>query len=202
MADLDPELSSRPVPAEQLSSRPVPAEQLSSRPVPAEQLLERLRRGFPLHMDRQGQFSFEGDPLTHPGIVRLFRAHLDATEAGEVIIELEGKWVYLRLDDLPLRALRIDAPKGDERGLQLLLDDGRRVPLDPTTISEEPGEGLRCTVPARASGRPLAVRLSNTALMDLSAFMVWEQGDERPKLELDGRRFEIPTFPEQPDGQP
>jgi hypothetical protein len=158
------------------------------------ELLERLRRGFPLHMDRQGHFSFEGDPLTHPGIVRLFRAHLDATEAGEVIIELEGKWVYVQLDDLPLRALRIDTPHGDERGPQLLLDDGRRVALDPNTLREEPGAGLRCTVPARASGRPLGVRLSNTAAIDLLAFMVWDEGDERPKLELDGQRFEIPTF--------
>lgn len=158
------------------------------------ELLERLRRGFPLHMDRQGHFSFEGDPLTHPGIVRLFRTHLDVSDSGEVIVELEGKWVYLRLDDLPLRALRIDAPQGDERALQLLLDDGRRVPLDPTTLREELGEGLRCTVPARASGRPLGVRLSNTALVDLSAFMVWDEGDERPKLEVDGRRFEIPIF--------
>jgi hypothetical protein len=156
------------------------------------ELLERLRRGFPLHMDRLGNFSFEGDPLTHPGIVRLFRAHLDATEAGEIIIELEGKWVYLQLDDLPLRALRIDAPHGDERGPQLLLDDGRRLPLDPTTLREEPDAGLRCTVPAQASGRALGVRLSNTAAIDLSTFMVWEDGDERPKLELDGQRFEIP----------
>ena len=54
--------------------------------------LEKLRRGFPLHMDRQGQFSFEGDPITHPGVVRLFRASLDATEAGEVSLGIEGKW--------------------------------------------------------------------------------------------------------------
>jgi hypothetical protein len=159
------------------------------------ELLERLRRGFPLHMDRQGNFSFEGDPVTHPGIVRLFRANLDANEAGEVTLGLEGKWVYLKLDDLPLRALRIDAPSGDERGPQLLLDDGRRVPLDPTTLREEPGEGLRCTVPAQPSGRPLGVRLSNTAAIDLANWFVWDDGDERPKLELDGRRFEIPTFP-------
>ena len=83
--------------------------------------LEKLRRGFPLHMDRQGQFSFEGDPITHPGVVRLFRASLDATEAGEVSLGIEGKWVYLKLDDLPLRALRVDAPRDGERGPQLIL---------------------------------------------------------------------------------
>jgi hypothetical protein len=159
------------------------------------ELLERLRRGFPLHMDRQGNFSFEGDPITHPGIIRLFRNNLDATETGEVTLGLEGKWVYLKLADLPLRALRVDVPREGEIGPQLLLDDGRRMPLDPATLIEEPGAGLRCTVAARESGRPLGVRLSNPALVDLSAYMVWDEGDERPKLEINGRRFEIPTSP-------
>lgn len=158
------------------------------------ELLERLRRGFPLHMDRQGNFSFEGDAITHPGIVRLFRANLDTTENGEVTLGLEGKWVYLKLDDLPLRALRVDAPREGERGPQLVLDDERTVPLDPSTLREEPGEGLRCTVPARASGRPLAVRLSNTAAVDLSHWFVWVTGDERPRLEIDGQRWSIPSY--------
>jgi hypothetical protein len=158
------------------------------------ELLERLRRGFPLHMDRQGNFSFEGDPITHPGIVRLFRANLDATENGEVTLGLEGKWVYLKLDDLPLRALRIDAPHEGETGPQLMLDDGRRMPLDPATLQEERDAGLRCTVPSQASGRPLAVRLSNTAALDLSSWFVWEDEDPRPRLEIAGQRHEIPEI--------
>jgi hypothetical protein len=164
-------------------------------------MLEQLRRGFPLGMDRQGNFSFEGDPITHPGIVQLFRSSLDATETGEVTLGLEGKWVYLKLADLPLRALRIDRPSGDEQLPQLLLDDGRRVPLDPRSLCEEPGAGLRCDVPARGSGRPLSVRLSNTAAIDLSAWFVGdyesdgegdEEGDGRPQLEVGGERWPIP----------
>jgi hypothetical protein len=162
--------------------------------------LEKLRRGFPLHMDRQGNFWFEGDPLTHPGVVRLFRSALDVTELGEVIVGVDGKWVYLDLDDLPLRALRIDA--GGEAGqgstapppecARLLLDDGRCAELDPTTLWEEPDAGLRCTVPAQTSGRPIGVRLSNTAAVDLTAWMVWEQDDGRPLLQLGDQRWPIP----------
>ena len=159
------------------------------------ELLEKLRRGFPLNMDRRGNFSFQGDPITHPGIVRLFRNSIDATETGEVTLGIEGKWVYLRLADLPLRALRVDAPVAPERGPQLLLDDGRRLPLDPASLWEQPGHGLRCSVPARESGRPLAVRLSNTAAIDLSSWFVWDEDapdDARPRLALDGREWAIP----------
>jgi|GEM_PF-1005324 len=166
----------------------------------APEALEKLRRGFPLHMDRQGNFSFEGDPLTHPGIVQLFRASLDATEAGEVTLGLDNKWVYLQLDDLPLRALRVDGPRdhqAGETGPQLLLDDGRRVELDPRTLWEEPGVGLRCTVPARASGRPLGVRFANPALIDLAEFFVWDDGDDdaRPELAFGGQQWPIPERP-------
>jgi len=162
--------------------------------------LEKLRRGFPLHMDRQGNFSFEGDAVTHPGVVRLFRASLDATEAGEVTLGIEGKWVYLKLADLPLRALRVDQPRGQqETGPQLILDDGRRLPLDPASLWEQPDAGLRCEVPARGSGRPLGVRLSNTAAIDLSQWFVWADEDadapdaeQRPSLEIDGQRWPIP----------
>jgi hypothetical protein len=159
------------------------------------ELLERLRRGFPLHMDRQGNFSFEGDAITHPGIVRLFRANLDATASGEVTLGLEGKWVYLKLADQPLRALHVDAPRGAEVGPQLELDDERRLPLEPDTLREDANEGLRCMVPARGSGRPLGVRLTNAAAIDLSNWFAWDEGDERPKLEIEGRRFEIPSSP-------
>ena len=158
------------------------------------ELLEKLRRGFPLHMDRRGNFSFEGDPITHPGVIRLFRNSIDVTPEGEITLGLEGKWVYLKLADLPLRALRVDQPRGEETLPQLLLDDGRRVPLDPSTVEEEPGEGLRCIVPAQDSGRPLPVRLSNTAAVDLSAYFVMDEDDEdaRPELEIGGQRHPIP----------
>lgn len=161
----------------------------------APETLEKLRRGFPLHMDRQGNFAFEGDPITHPGVVRLFRANLDATESGEVTVGVDGKWVYLKLDDLPLRALRVDEPRGDEAAPALLLDDGRRAALNPATLWEEPGAGLRCTVPSQGSGRPLGVRFGNTAVVELAEYFVWEHEDARPQLEIAGRRWSIPEHP-------
>jgi hypothetical protein len=154
--------------------------------------LDKLRRGFPLRMDRQGHFAFEGDPLTHPGIVSLFRAGLDVGESGECQLHVADQWTFLTVDDLPLRAVRVDQPRSDDEATpMLLLDDGRRIPLDPTTLWEEPEHGLRCTVPSRRSGRPLGVRFSNTAAMDLSKWMVWDDEFGRPHLEVCGQRWII-----------
>ena len=139
------------------------------------EVLDRLRRGFPLRMDARGAFWFEEDPLDHPGVVAYFRRHLDADEAGDPIILVDGKYVYVRCDDTPLRVTRItardDAP-------QLLLDDGRMVPLDPASLVEEAERGMVCKVPAAESGRPLRARFGNAALMDLDRWVTWH--DDRP----------------------
>ncbi|MFV8754148.1 hypothetical protein ACNOYE_26695 [Nannocystaceae bacterium ST9] len=165
----------------------MPSEPLTLDP----ETLDKLRRGFPLRMDRQGNFTFEADPLSHPGVVALFRRGLDANEAGEIELHVAEQWTYLNVDDLPLRALRVDVPREGESMPMLLLDDGRRVPLDPDTLWEEPEVGLRCTAPSQRSGRPLGVRLGNTAAMDLSKWMVWDDEFGRPQLEVDGRRWAI-----------
>ena len=154
-------------------------------------LLDRLRRGFPLRMDARGAFWFEGDPLDHPGIVAYFRRHLDADEAGDPIVSVDGKYVYLKCDDLPLRVTRVvardDAPS-------LVLDDGRELPLDASSLAEERDAGLRCSVPAAESGRPLAARFGNTAAMDLERWIEWGDDDAsgRPSIAVAGRRYEIP----------
>ena len=64
--------------------------------------------------------------------------------------------------------------------------------LDPSTLWEEREEGLRCTVPSQTSRRPLGVRLSNTAAIDLSAWMVWDDEFGRPDLLVGQRRWAIP----------
>lgn len=162
--------------------------------------LDKLRRGFPLRMDRQGHFAFEGDAVTHPGVVALFRAGLDVNEAGECELHVADQWTYLKVDDLPLRALRVENPSAEDDRPTLLLDDGRRVPLDPASLWEEPEHGLRCTVPSQRSARPIGVRFSNTATMDLSKWMVWDDEYDRPKLACSGQRWTIRECAPMPSG--
>ena len=147
--------------------------------------LERLRRGIPLRLDRTGQFHLGDEPVTHPRVRAAFLAGLDASETGEPTLQVGNQWCYLTVDDCPLRATGV-LREGD--GLQLRLDDGRTVALDPTTVTED-GEGLRASVPAQRSGRPIAVRMSNTATMDLSA---WIEGEgEAATLVLGAARTPI-----------
>ncbi|HEY0134990.1 MAG TPA: hypothetical protein VGB85_12940 [Nannocystis sp.] len=130
--------------------------------------LERLRRGIPLRLDRTGQFHLGDEPVIHPRVRAAFLAGLDHNDAGEPTLHVGNQWCYLTVDDCPLRATGI-LPDPDG-ALTMRLDDGRTVPLDPTTVRVD-DEGLRCLAPSQPTSRPIPVRLGNTAAMDLSAFI-------------------------------
>lgn len=152
-------------------------------------MLERLRRGVPLRMTATGRFVFDGAPVTHPRVDAALRAGLDITDDGEPTVRIGQHWCYLTIDDLPLRATAAHV-HGDR--VRLRLDDGRTLPLRPATLWEEPELGLRCTVPAAGSGRPLGVRMTNRAQIDLAPHVELDP-DGTPVLVLGPARQRIPA---------
>lgn len=152
--------------------------------------LERLRRGVPLRLTARGEFRFDDGPITHARVRDALRAGLDVSDSGEPIVRLGPQWCYLTVDDLVLRVTGVVARDGAP---WLRLDDGRELALDPDTLWEEPGAGLRCTVPSQATGRPLPARFSNTAQIDLAAWM--DLDAEPPVLAIGDRRWAILDHP-------
>jgi hypothetical protein len=73
------------------------------------------------------------------------------------------------------------------------LDDGRRVAVDPGTIWEEPGRGLRATVPSASTSRPVSVRFSNRAQMDLAPSL--ERDGDETVIVVGSHRRAIPDHP-------
>lgn len=156
-------------------------------------MLERIRRGFPLRLDAMGRFLFEDDEITHPGVVELFRSGIDRNDAGELILRVGEQWTYLNPSDCPLRVLTVaGTPDDDTRPPQLHLDDGRALPLDPHTLVEDADGGLRCEVPARASGRPLPARFTNRASVALAEWIDFDD-EAGPSIEIAGQVVAIPT---------
>lgn len=152
------------------------------------ELLEKLRRGVPLRLKRQGGFEFDGEAVTHERIDAALRAGLDVTVDGEVIVHLGPQWCYLQVDDTPLRVVAVDVQGST---LYARLDDGRRLELDPRCLWEEPGQGTCTRVPSQRSGRGLDARFTNTAQMQLSPHIEWR--DAQAVLVLGEQRHPIPA---------
>ncbi|MEM7157374.1 MAG: hypothetical protein AAF799_31295 [Myxococcota bacterium] len=153
------------------------------------QTLERLRRGVPLRMTARGELRFDEGPITHPRVQQALRAGIDLSDGGEPIVRLGAQWCYLTIDDCPLRATAVTR-NGDR--LSMRVDDGREVPLSPQALWDEPELGLRTSAPAQGSGRPLAVRFTNRAQMDLAHWLEPGEGDDTV-LVLGEQRWTIPT---------
>lgn len=147
-------------------------------------------------MTARGELLHDELPLEHPGVQRIFREGLDVDDQGEPIVRIGDMWCYLAVEDCIVRVTAL--VPGPEGALSLRLDDGRTVPLDPGTLWEEPGRGLRCQVPSRPTGRPLDARFENRAALDLSRWM--DLDADPPVLEVGSRRVPIRTSP--PAGDP
>ena len=152
--------------------------------------LERLRRGVPLRLTALGEFRWDDGPITHGRVRDALRAGLDVSDGGEPIVRLGPQWCYLTVDDC---IMRVTAVLARQDGPVLRLDDGREVALDPASLWEEPDKGLRCTVPSQPTGRALSARFTNTAQMDLAAWM--DLDADPPVLRIGDHRWPILDHP-------
>lgn len=155
-----------------------------------EEVLERMRRGVPLRRSAGGAWWFGDEPVTHVGLARALTRGLDLSDSGEPIVRLGHQFCYVTLDDTPLQVVGVD---GDEHGaIWLRLDDERVVELDPSTLVEDRGAGLRCTVPSIQLARPLHARFANRAQGELARWIRWPDGASRPSLVFRASEIEIP----------
>ncbi|MEM6291076.1 MAG: hypothetical protein AAGA54_07415 [Myxococcota bacterium] len=163
---------------------------MSDAPALDPEMLERLRRGVPLVLAPTGRFRFEGADVTHTRVEMALRTGLDVTEAGEAVVHLGAQWCYLTVEDCLLRGTAVQERDG---GLWLRLDDGREVALPHHTLWEEPDRGLRASVPSARSGRPMSVRLTNAAQLQLSTWIEFDESTDQATLVYGGLRSPIPT---------
>jgi len=154
-----------------------------------------MRRGVPLVLTAGGAFLWGDEPITHARVNEALRAGLDVTEAGEPTVAIGPQWCYLRVEDTPLRVVAVARDENRDAPL-LRLDDGRTVALDPATLWEEPGAGLRCAVPSQRSGRALAARFTNRAQGELLPWL--ELDADPPRLVVDGVAHPVRDRPPSP----
>ena len=134
-----------------------------------------------IQVDKEGQLLHNGAPLVHPGILELIfqSVHL---EDGVYILRVEGKACQLEVADTfyVVRSLEMD-----HEGVTLILNDGSREPLDPTTLSIGPDEVLYC----RVKGGQHRARFHRPAYYQLARLV--EQDGTDFVLVLNGRRYPL-----------
>jgi hypothetical protein len=119
---------------------------------PDGDLLELLRSSSGLSIDADGRLLHRGEPITHARTLEVLWRSLTRGGDGRYLVRIGRESAYVAVEDAPY-AVRgvLEAPDGTPPSL--LLSDGSREPLDPTSLRVGPDGVLRCTVKGEHAAR-------------------------------------------------
>ncbi|MBI4567743.1 MAG: DUF1285 domain-containing protein [Planctomycetes bacterium] len=146
--------------------------------------------GFPLEMDREGNWCFQGAPMVHEEVVALFHQSIAGFRDGAWWVQMRGQRFPFVPEDTPylVFALQAEAGAGGGEALRLTLNTGHQEPLDPATLRLELNGRLYCsTAVAERTG------FRKSAYLRLADFIEEESAEApgRYVLALGGRRWPI-----------
>lgn len=134
--------------------------------------------------DARGRWFFEGQPLTHPNLVKSFDSWVGRAEDGRYCLSNDINWAYITLEGPPhfVRAVEVTPA-----GVRLQLSNGKAETLRPASLRQDRDGALYCDVGAE----PLTARFDSTAAVGLSDLL---KEDERGVyIELDGQQYRPPV---------
>jgi hypothetical protein len=146
-----------------------------------------------IHAD--GVWTYDGRPMVHEAIRRRFQRSLRRLADGRHVVELDGQWCEVVVEDTPLFVERIrvtgDSDAGEPETIVLELDDGAEEPLDPGTLRLVDDNRLYCAV----RGGRLRARFKRRAWLQIAERLRLEgpPGAETVHLLLGGREIQVST---------
>jgi uncharacterized protein len=135
-----------------------------------------------IRLDRQGRFFHDQEPVTHPGMARAFASWIGRhPDDGRFILNNGWDWTYFEVEEAPFFIDGVEA--SDERPV-LILSDGSREPLDPTTLRTGEAEVLY----VRVKGGQFEARFRQAAQIGLAPWLEEAPGGQ-PSLVIAGARY-------------
>lgn len=135
-------------------------------------------------LTKNGVWLSNGEEITHTGTVLAFSRNLFRCKQGfEIRLGSEHKTIFV--EDTLYFVARLEGSPTE--GFMVELTDGRKVPLDPTTLKYQPGR-LVCKVPHPNEGTREEAKFLSPAYYELlnhvepspegDAFELWIQGSK------------------------
>jgi hypothetical protein len=136
-----------------------------------------------LRIDRDGGWLYEGEEVSHGGILASLNEGLQVDGAGH-FLQIGTVRVPVDVDDAPFAVVRFEA---EADGFALWLTDGSREALVPGTLRLGHGEVPYC----RVKGGRFEARFSRAAAWQLLQCVVAQPGGGPPTLAVGGRRYAL-----------
>ncbi|UJR78566.1 hypothetical protein [Sandaracinus amylolyticus] len=131
-------------------------------------LLAGRTRETKIRRDARGRWFDGADPIDHVLLTQAFDAWIDRADDGRYCLKNDINWAYVTIEGAPIFVRTIER-EGDVVWLQL--SDGRREPLDPSTLREDREGALH----AQVRGGTLAARFDVHAAMQLEPLIAEDE---------------------------
>lgn len=142
------------------------------------------QRTFPkLRIDRDGEWSSDGEEITHVGILANLRGNLRHDAQG-YFVQAGRVRVPVAVEDTPFTVLRIES---EENGLRLTVNDQTQEPLDPRTLRLTADGVPYCRIKAGQ----FDARFTRAAAYQLGHLVDYDESLNRASLTLGGTRYEL-----------
>ena len=88
-----------------------------------------------IRVDEDGHMWHRGAEITHEGISSLLRDNVELDERGRYVIVLDGRRCRVEVEDTFFVVTRLSRiPDGGDARYEIILNDGTREDLDPSTL--------------------------------------------------------------------
>ncbi len=106
-------------------------------------------RRYTYQLDETGTLRHAGDPITHARMLAVFFRNLEPLPDGRFLSRCAGEENVLEVADTPFVVIGLEIERDDDgrvQHVQLVLNDTRREPLDPETVSIGGNDVVYCRV--------------------------------------------------------
>ena len=151
------------------------------------------RHLYDYYIDSHGQWFCEGNPVSDPELFRMLSRSLFEKD-GRYYVRCEGEVHPVRIADAPLWIRYVflqEDPAGDLESVEIQLEDGRREPLRPETLSVKGQNALYCL----ATRKNLPARFGKSAYYELASRLTYDPNSQAYILTVSGRSYRLRCQP-------
>ena len=141
-----------------------------------------------LALNRDGEWTWDGIEVTHPGTRRFLFEHLVREQGDELVVRCGSDQTTVEVEDVPfiIRSVHIPTAEHTAAEISVVLQDGTEEPLNLRSLRIGPANALYTRVQGGNRGGPFDARFSRSAYHMLSE-CIEDTGDGRFILRFRGK---------------
>jgi len=151
----------------------------------------------PLRIDKEGQWFFHDEEITHRKTYLLFCQNLTRDESGRIILRIGQEQCLVEVEDAPFVVKTLDfvlSDGGELKSIWLILNDETREQLNQATLRI----GAENVPYCRVRAGKFEARFSRGAYQLLLPYIQQDEKKSRFFIRIDGKEYNLATLPSMP----